>query len=699
MTASKILCRIGLCILVAGAFFRYLPTWVSATEVVETSAQILLVNQVRGNECCQPGNLSTFSEQLKTAHRLNLPTTFSLRYDALNDPAYVAMIKAESDSDLIDWGLFFEVTPALATDAGVPYVGTPATWSRAQHAFTLGYTKAERQRLVTTVMTRFLTVVQEKPALVSAWMLDATTAQILKNDYGIKLVQITREQWGTDSYTLYGGPVHYPYRASNNWLLAPTQTTNNLLVVRQTITDPLWNYGDRFSRFTSQPNDFSQDGKTFDYFRLLLEQAVNQPVGQRGWGLIGLENSMENSYQQLFHQQLELVAALRDQQKLQITTPTQLAIVDHPNIQMYVGDDLTRGTTAKVAWISTPIYQVRVRLDQDQLYINDLRLYSETITDPYMDLPARSRGYWITPFLLDGSKINQVSDQTNYQKWEKGVISPLDPTNDVSSLPQRLELGSINSNKYSSWKEFWLKTSNYIQFTDGEKQIIFSLDTITLHNWTMDEIQYLVPAGAISPIIFTKDKSTFDLTWFNQEEAGWQLVGKCRDDTCELTFNLKAEAVNAARKTSPELLFPEQLINVVDVVQSDIYLHNQYLVKGKQLARIVFIPRSTSGISVEIDHPLNFQTENSIRQEEVQLHSLSQPVQFYDFSALEPGESIISTSDYDLNFSTLVYVAPNCKNELLLCVTHPKWFWWYIQSFIQSRTQLQEQTEQPWLKV
>jgi hypothetical protein len=50
---------------------------------------------------------------------------------------------------------------------------------------------------------------------------------------------------GVDSYTLYGGPVHYPYYPSQNWALVPAaQNNENMpIIVRQTITDPVYNYG------------------------------------------------------------------------------------------------------------------------------------------------------------------------------------------------------------------------------------------------------------------------------------------------------------------------------------------------------------------------------------------------------------------------------------------------------------------------
>ncbi len=699
MHKLKVPQRVGLYALIAGLVVLFFPAQVFAQAISSPPADILLVNQVRGTECCQPGSSATFLEQINIAQSLNLPTTFSLRYDALNDPEFIAIVAAEVDSELIHWGLFYEVTPTLAADAEVPYDGTSATWSRAQHAFSLGYTQDERSRLLATVMAKYLEVFQEKPELVTAWMLDATTAQLLKNKYGVNLVQITREQWGTDSYTLYGGPVHYPYRASKNWLLAPSQSVNNILVVRQTIVDPLWNYGDRFSRFTSQPNDFTQDGKTIEYFRSLLEQTINQPVGQRGWGLIGLENSMEDNFQLVFQQQLQLVAQWRDEKKLHITTPNQILKTKQSSVQIYTGSDLTRGTNEKVAWITTPTYQVRVRLDQNQVFFDDLRLYSEDLADPYMQSAARSRGYWITPFLLDGSRFNQVENQENYRTWEKGVISPLDPTNDVSSSPQRLELGSINPNKYGSWNEYWLKTDNNVQFFDGGKKIVFSTNSIILQNWPIDGIKYVAPLEITLPITFSRAENSFNLTWSNQEKDGWKLIGDCVDNSCELSFNIAASEVIDSRTISPTFMFPEQLLNVVDSAKSDIYLHNQYVVKGKQLARIVFIPRSTTGISVEIDHPLQFQTNSALNPEAVGLDSLSQPVQFYDFSALEPGETTISTTDYDLHFSASVYVAPDCKKEFLICVTHPKWLIWFIQSFVQSRVQLQEQSELPWLKV
>ena len=164
------------------------------------------------------------------------------------------------------------------------------------------------QKIADYLFATFFEKFSYYPAVTSAWMIDTETLNYIHKEYGVKIQQITREQYGTDSYTLYGGPPHYPYPASKNWLFVPDYENNDpVLIVRQTVTDPLFNYGDNTSTFTSQPNDYMKNKKTFDYFKSLLDQAIDQSDNQTGFAMLGLENSMEDKFQQEYIAQLELL--------------------------------------------------------------------------------------------------------------------------------------------------------------------------------------------------------------------------------------------------------------------------------------------------------------------------------------------------------------------------------------------------------
>lgn len=282
-------------------------------ENISTEHLTLIINQVRGSECCDAGKIDNFKFQLETASKLDLPSNFALRYDTLLDEHYQNLIKKYANSSLINYGGFLEITPQLATDAGVAYTGDEKNWYQAAHAYLVGYSVADRQKIIDTYMSAFAKVIEKTPDFTTAWMIDPVSLQYLHEKYQVNIHQITREQYGTDSYTLDGGPTHYPYFPSQNWALVPDnyqeKSKNDLpLIVRQTITDPIYNYGDISSGFTSQPNDYFLREANLDYFIFLFEQAHHQNTQEQTFALVGLENSMSTEIQTEFEKQLQYIS-------------------------------------------------------------------------------------------------------------------------------------------------------------------------------------------------------------------------------------------------------------------------------------------------------------------------------------------------------------------------------------------------------
>lgn len=104
----------------------------------------LIINQVRGTQCCSPGNVKNLELQIKTALQLNLPSTFALRYDVLSNPDFLKLIQNYQSHPLLEWGAFLEITPQLAQDAGVVYAGNENNWYEAQFAYLIGYSQSDR---------------------------------------------------------------------------------------------------------------------------------------------------------------------------------------------------------------------------------------------------------------------------------------------------------------------------------------------------------------------------------------------------------------------------------------------------------------------------------------------------------------------------------------------------------------------------
>src|SRR3989338_6866456 len=103
----------------------------------------------------------------------------------------------------------------------------------------------------------------------------------MKKTYGVRIHELTKEQYETDSYTLDGGIFNAPYYPSSNHPLIPGSGTDklNLVMVRQTISNLLLNYGSSRAYYTSQPNDYleSKEGLDISYFHKLIDETINQP--------------------------------------------------------------------------------------------------------------------------------------------------------------------------------------------------------------------------------------------------------------------------------------------------------------------------------------------------------------------------------------------------------------------------------------
>ncbi|MCX6732366.1 MAG: hypothetical protein NTV98_02395 [Candidatus Roizmanbacteria bacterium] len=401
--------KLALALFIIGCLLLLYSTQIPDKKI---NAKVIFINQVRGNECCQKGLLEFTKRQLELFKKLSLPSTFVLRYDVLKNKQYLSLLKSYANNN-INYGIFFEITPSLAKDAGVVYKGTEERWYRAQYAYLVGYSQDERIKIIDTAMALFKAEFGVYPKTTAGWMIDTYSAEHLSKTYGVENHEITREQWGTDGYALYGGSVLSVYAPSKNWIFMPGSSEENLLplrIVRQTLSDPVHNYGDLTSGYTSQPNDYGRT-KSFDYFKYLLKQVegYSQPVA-----VLGLENSLDKKYQDIYEGQVAYVSNVISRQN--IIFPS--AITEIRDVNYVVGTDFSN-TSYKSYWIETNYYRARFILKNNYLQLTDLRVFDKTIFDPYYAFPSGEKtAYWEIPYVFDSSqngmhkKINTISTKT-----------------------------------------------------------------------------------------------------------------------------------------------------------------------------------------------------------------------------------------------------------------------------------------------
>lgn len=631
------------------------PTWAS-----EDNHYTLIINQVRGDECCDVGEVSNLKNQINKLKQNNLNAAFSIRYDAINQTEYQEILFTSS----FELGGMLEITPSLAKDSGAIYKGDESTWFEAQNAFLIGYTQEERKKLIDTYMRRFQEVYKSYPKFTTAWMIDAWSLQYLRSEYGVISHQMSREQFGTDSYTLYGGPVHYPYYPSQNWAMISGDNHNLMpLIIRHTIMDPVYCYGDRSSSYTSQPNDYQIRGDNLEYFIHLHNQAHSQQ-NDHTIAVVGLENSIHPQGQIEYLNQLEYIGKWQKQNKLnQTTTPSQyqkdFSKIYQP-LTIYGGSARAK-PSEQAWWINTKGYRARVRLSNQELYISDLRIYSPDFQGPYLNHQASSLGWWIVPFTIDGSREyeNPTSDFDLYND----LISDRKPKWD---MPSRIKIkDSIQDLEVS-------RIDNNIVFASASQEIIiFSPEGIQLNEELSISSKHLV--------FLDKDQQTI---WeFNYSNNYLSPLTNTTD-------------LNSIRKNHPQQLMPEINSGQVCAQYSYVYENNAVAVAGRNPIRLVFYPKNCFGQPIFIDSQPKVEALDQIDSINIQEPFGDNGMIFIDFSNSKPVKTSVKITSNEYVHTSDIIIAPNCKSKTMYCITHPRQAWWYIQSIISDKTRQEDQQSQ-----
>lgn len=439
------------------AFFFFIFFFFSK-DVLADKPTFLIIHELRGGEkCCSPGSVDLVKNLKKRKDIDNLSYSWALRFDVLEDNSYSDYLK-----NLDNLGLLLEVTPSLASSSGVLYKGRVdgSNWYYAKNAFLIGYTRDERKKIIDHLFSTFKNKLGFYPAFTVSWMIDSWSLDYLNKTYGVSLHELTKEQYETDSYTLYGGVFNAPYYPSLRHPLIPAKKGQklDLVMVRQTISDILRNYGSSKAYYTSQPNDYLENPERKDtsYFVSLIEDVINQPTDIK-FGVLGFENSYSwQEYGDEYLRQLKYISEKERKGELEVVSPRDYASLfknTYPeNPSFYFVKDFTPEEKLGVLWYFGKTYRARVILKEGKVLLDDLRIYTP-IDDPYYIQPSRAdNSYLIVPYILDGSLM--------FEDKEKKRVVAGNTVSDINTSP----LGIILAEGYFNVKP--LKQTVEIEFTD-----------------------------------------------------------------------------------------------------------------------------------------------------------------------------------------------------------------------------------------
>lgn len=648
----------------------------------------VFINHIRGDECCDTGSLQTFNNQLDFFSQQNLPAFFALRYDALIDPNFKKTIEQYKNNKLFKFGVMLEITPQLAKDSFVEYQGDTEHWYQAQQAFLIGYSREDRQAILDTLIKNYQSLFKANPEFSTAWQVDTFSLNYLQETYGLKMHQLAREQWGLDSYTLDGGPPHYPYLASKKWFFIPDyQDKNNLLVVRHTIDDPLYSYGDNTSAFTSQPNDYAIDKKDFGYFEKLLDQTLNQKQ-QPEYLNLGLENSMSEIFQKEYQKQILKIKEFSDQNKLEVTTDIDKIknTFSSQPITIHEGKNLISELSAKVFWITTPKYRLRLRFNEGQAQITDLRIYHPELVDPYMENKAKNKGYLIVPYLINsGLNFPSASKPTFIQKL---LNIPMlntfsaEPVKDIPVANNYIELPPATD--FSSIKQPSLNTISY----QSQNKIItldFNQDTFDIKPVDNDQLKLHFPSFAKYPISANQNKNRGEIFWQTENEKTLATNWECKESLCHFEFDLNPSLFEKMIETQYPFIFPEKITRPLDLEKTVVYVHNRYAIAGRNPVRIVVSPQDKNGFPTSTKNETQVLSTLQADKIKIESQTTSHEYQLIDVTQNTPAKLKLQLQLDDLALPAQnIYFAPNCKKEVVYCLTHPRQTWWFIRTVLSD---------------
>lgn len=356
---------------------------------------VTVVNPVRISLYSTDPKLS-LETQYAEVHKRDLPATWLLTYDALENPGIIEVAKNMNSSQEI--GLFMEITEKFASASTVSYNKTDS-WHRAKSLFLTGYSQGERIKLIDTLFAKYRSIFNFYPSSVGGWWIDSYSLQYMKDKYGVTATLGCADQFSTDGYQIWGTYWSTPYYPSKFHAGMPASTISSkldLVVLQWAPRDPLNGYmtpgTDRASLYSSQ--DFFTLGLDNTYMERLAGVFISpdQKLNKFGQLTLGLEGDFEpGTYQSgNYVTHLDLAKQLQDSGRAEAVTMSEFSKFyrsEFPELspnKIISSEDLLEGDR-KSFWFMSTDFRAHIVVDpsENKTYIYDLRHYSYNTYEPF----------------------------------------------------------------------------------------------------------------------------------------------------------------------------------------------------------------------------------------------------------------------------------------------------------------------------
>lgn len=405
---------------------------VKIAVAAEDIKQVTIVNPIRGSDFWgqQQDILDTPKKQYEVITKNNLPATWLIRYDALKDSQVEEFVKSLNASQEV--GIFLEVTPQLAKDAGIEYKENPK-WHSASSIFLTGYLPEERNKLIDAAFAKYQKIFKTYPKSIGAWWIDAYSLSFTHSKYGVEVNLDVADQYSTDEYKVWGQYWSTPFYPAKNNALVPAKSAEQkigVVTIQWATRDPFNSYGKGSfeSIYSVQPNDYMLHKLDSSYFEKLLDIYPQITVG--------LENDFSwEKYGGEYQKQMEVLSARQNKGLLQLKTMSGFAKYYqrlYPGVSpdvLIVSDD-PLGSFGKVVWYQTPNYRLGWFYQENVgSEIRDLRLYDDSLFEKCFKIVCNDLN-------LTASEANALDKVAAGNSWviDEGEISDFKVSKEVESV-------------------------------------------------------------------------------------------------------------------------------------------------------------------------------------------------------------------------------------------------------------------------
>ncbi len=461
-------------------------------------------------------------KQIALSNKYNFPTTFLFQYDSLINPEYQQLMKTQL-GDNCELGAWWEITQPHVEAAGIPWRGEHSWVSTANIAFTPGYTKAEREKLVDVYMAKFKEIYGRYPVSVGSWFIDSHTLQYMYDKYGIIASCNCNDQVGTDGYTLWGGYWNQAYYPSRLNAYMPAQTEKQQIpvpVFRMLGSDPMYQYdagcGTAYQGVISLEPVYRDAGMNRNWVDYFLESIVNEPCLAFNYAQAGQENSFTwSAMGKGLEMQFAVFDSLRNAGKIKLETLGESGrwfrkqFSTTPATAVTVMKDV-RGKDNKSVWYNSRYYRANLFWEKDGFCFRDIHLFDENCKSEYLDTPGEgNRFFYYTLPLVDRFHWSTPEDKTGLQFVSTETGSPIVLSDPVVTEPSASELKIISSDE------------NGYTYT-----ILLSEDRIkvTSDNPAQWALQLRVPEPKLSQLPF----ETFSSSGIGADFRGYRYAVSCK---------------------------------------------------------------------------------------------------------------------------------------------------------------------------